>query len=394
MKNLDRIELFLYGFILLSLPLSNTALWIGVCLVYLFTLYRIVIRRDWRYRRTPLDIPFLTFLGLVFLSFFYSSAPDLTLKSLRKMAFFFLYFPTVMYFSQWLDRRQTLYRLLSLPILSGVATGVYASVRFLSDPEEGGYGFYGGRSTLAILMAVLLIAAISLGAERVVLPKKRLPRRLCWWLILLVLLSGLLVSLGRGAWVGALGAILAYAVLKKKKSVWLLAGVAAVCGMLVPAVRQRVFTLIHPLEHMSGRESIYRGASEVLWQKPILGFGFGTFKAVYPLPNPHNYGDWHNLYLEYYLNLGFVGCALFGYLVVQIFRVGRWVLQSDRIKDFQKELCLCVLLTMFALYLMGFFSLSTHDLPMVVLQGFYFGLLSSLGRTARQTAVAGDFSNG
>lgn len=383
MGYLDKIELFLYGATLLSIPLSNTATWIWTVLIFLFALYRFFIKRDGHYHRTPLDIAFLSLVGLSFLSIFYSISPQLTLKSFKKLIFFFLYIPTVVYFSRWLKRREIMFKLFSFLIIGGVLTGLYASIKFLLQVEARGKGFFGGPTTLATLMGVLLITALSLGEKNIIPFRKNLPRKLFWWSALLILLCGLLVSLGRAAIGATLVGILVYGWFKSRKSVLVLLVVIAVSVLLIPSIRERMLTLVHPLQHTSGRDSIYLGASKVLWERPILGFGFNTFKAVYPFPNPRNYGNWHNLYLEYYLDLGLVGLALFFYLGFQIFRVGWWILKSTTAKDFQKDMCACILLTMFVLYLMGFFSLSTYDLPMLILHSFYLGILSSLGKIVK-----------
>ena len=377
----DRLELLLYGATLVSIPLSNTATWIFVVFIFILTLYRLIIG-DAQYRRTPLDIAFLSLLALTFLSVVYSVSPEHTLRSFKKLIFFLLYLPTVICFSKWLGRREILRKIFSLLIVSGVITGLYASIRFVALAEARGKGFFGGPTTLGMLMAILIVTTLSLGEENVVFLKRRLPRRLFWWLALLILLCGLVVSSGRAAIGATVLGILFYAIFKRKWSGLVLLAAAALFIILMPSVGERMATVAHPLEHTSGRDSIYLGASRVLWERPVLGFGFNTFKVVYPLPNPRDFGNWHNLYLQYYLDLGLVGLAFLLYLIYRVFRVGAQTLKSPVLKGFQKDICFCILLSSVVLYLMGLFSFSTYDLPMLVLHSLYLGILSNYGRTA------------
>jgi hypothetical protein len=70
---------------------------------------------------------------------------------------------------------------------------------------------------------------------------------------------------------------------------------------------QRLFSL-----YGEGRAAVWRVAADGAWTHPVAGIGAGAFEQHWLAnrPQPQNFRDAHNLYLETFVELGIVGLAL------------------------------------------------------------------------------------
>lgn len=110
----------------------------------------------------------------------------------------------------------------------------------------------------------------------------------------------------------------------KMRRRWLL-GLAALGSAVIiatPQGRMRVMQSVDPSQWSTGRAQLWRAAVPHLAERPWFGHGLGSFDAILDpetiaaLPDP-GVGDWHNQYLQIYMESGIVGFAAFiGFLVV------------------------------------------------------------------------------
>jgi O-antigen ligase len=64
----------------------------------------------------------------------------------------------------------------------------------------------------------------------------------------------------------------------------------------------------------SDRDIIYKGAKEIMFKHPFLGYGPRTFKEVFPFPDQFadkGVGGWHNDILQIYFESGLLGLISF-----------------------------------------------------------------------------------
>jgi len=103
---------------------------------------------------------------------------------------------------------------------------------------------------------------------------------------------------------------------------------------------------------MGGRMEIYRVAIEAIADKPFIGWGAGLRPADVPQYatdplNPLHYKNFHNLYLQIILEIGFLGACVglffIGWAAYQIFQ------SSDNAVDSEIVLLLVILVSVFAL---------------------------------------------
>lgn len=186
-------------------------------------------------------------------------------------------------------------------------------------------GFFYTPMTFAAVVMFGLIAAVAL--------LRRLPRRLAVAGVVL-LAAGLLVSSTRSGWIGF--AVALPILLGVNKRAWLAAAAALVLvGAVIaatPVLRARFTSLSHvdtdPSSSTGARLYLWRDAWAQFKEKPLLGWGPGTFKAnverrhpdVVLLSNKHA----HNNYLHAMAETGLLGLAgflaTFGWLAARAWR--------------------------------------------------------------------------
>lgn len=214
-------------------------------------------------------------------------------------------------------------------------SGQIAFNRFLFDSREFNWALYYG------LTAIFALAFFSLKNEK-------------WrkWGLGIFIYLGLLLMLMtevRAAWVGIIPALILVTILMKKevKILLLIIPVLAVSLFLVDYFfkRQTVNMIKSEVEGFTPGERDTRAKKNVvfrllIWEqtwkliqeKPVLGWGFGSFPQYYiyknPLPSPKGIGPGssitpaHNHVLAITYKMGFLGLALFLFINLRVFLLG------------------------------------------------------------------------
>jgi O-antigen ligase len=136
----------------------------------------------------------------------------------------------------------------------------------------------------------------------------------------------ILITGSRGAIIGYATALLLALVWlwrRHRTLFWLLIGINIALVLIIDNSRiDRIATIANtPLEqNISARYAKWEVALTMISQQPILGTGLGTFRLTYPaLLDPIRSGMMllvHNDYLSFAVELGLIGAALFGTLLV------------------------------------------------------------------------------
>ncbi|MDR3609160.1 MAG: O-antigen ligase family protein [Ignavibacteriaceae bacterium] len=82
---------------------------------------------------------------------------------------------------------------------------------------------------------------------------------------------------------------------------------------------------------LSDRDVLYKGAKEILFNHPILGYGPRTFKSIFPLfseMTDKGVGGWHNEFLQIYFDSGIFGLTAYLLLIACIYFIGIKLLKS------------------------------------------------------------------
>ncbi|MEC4896223.1 MAG: IctB family putative bicarbonate transporter [Oscillatoria sp. PMC 1051.18] len=193
------------------------------------------------------------------------------------------------------------------------------------------------------LLAGYLMSAIALSLAAVFVWRRLLPRILAVTMVL-VNSACLYYTDSRGGWMGMLALLLTFGVLLRfwwdaylnpfwRK--WLLplvfgtmAGVLLLGIALVEPLRLRVMTIFAGREDSSNnfRFNVWEAVFEMIGDRPIIGIGPGNdaFNKIYPLYMRPKYTalSAYSIFLEIVVETGFIGFAVFLWLIVVTYNQG------------------------------------------------------------------------
>lgn len=177
---------------------------------------------------------------------------------------------------------------------------------------------YAGQNGLAAFMAEFLVFILAIAPAA----------RGIWYRFLMygsILFAAycVLFCFSRGGYVGLLVGLVVLGVMKDRKYLVVVVVLLATWQTVVPnAVRERVLMTYdgNAVESSANeRLQLWQDAFEIIPQHPILGTGFVTYRY---LGRSADYLDTHNYYVKITVETGFVGLALFAYLLWLIIREG------------------------------------------------------------------------
>jgi len=242
----------------------------------------------------------------------------------------------ILYFFAIAPRTITEVRNIVLTFCIALSVAV-AFARLLSGLGDGSGILVGGitsKGGLNVLGAFLSCgAALLLG---ILLQTDRMPNRVMLLFLMGVVLSTLVLTKSRGAWLG-LGAAVLYALLRVKSS-WLRVVVVLAALMLLGVGSLREILLSRASETSEGDPSflgrvvLWFYAWKVIKTNWLLGVGFDNFRYVkhfFGYPEAMSYSirfHTHNIFLEMLTDLGILGFVGAGWLYVRtLFRLDRVV---------------------------------------------------------------------
>ena len=208
------------------------------------------------------------------------------------------------------------------------------------------------------------------------------------WLIALAI--GLFLTFSRSCWlaVGAVFAALTYRRNRRLLTMLAIAGLLAV--IIVPYARHRVVQSFAISDWSSGRIQVWRIAYDRILDRPFFGHGLGTFSIIVDpeiradLPDS-GVGDWHNQFLQIYMESGLIGLSAFGWFVFQLFKGFRWAFRSSLNEDVKRAslggICLLSGALIFGLF-EDFLGSPSANISFWMLVGFGVGWLRHEGERA------------
>lgn len=335
-----------------------------VLLLGLLLLARVLVTREVRLRRTPLDLPVLAIVASAALSTVLSVNPTLSIvggyaryEGLVTIATYAgLFWLGAQFITEPRRARLLLRAMLAgasvecvLACWQALATSLGADLNVFGERSTifGGvaraFGTMANPNNLAIWLAML----IPVGLYETISARALRGRALAAAVTLLMTVT-IVITFGRSAWIGALCGVLLTAVLCARRvdsrralivaagSVVVAAGVLAAAGAIterlgVPffgPVSQRLSSLADPGSGTGGvRLHFYADTVRMVAQRPLVGYGPDTFGLVYP---SHTTGDWtpgeivdkaHSDILQVAASQGELGAAADVWLLVMLARM-------------------------------------------------------------------------
>ncbi|MAT39690.1 MAG: hypothetical protein CL946_08820 [Ectothiorhodospiraceae bacterium] len=254
-----------------------------------------------RFRMSPALYPILAFAAARLLAIIFSEHIDLSVHALRMEIFF--YSVAVMIFNEF-DELDVLFVVRFL-FIAGVLAALYGIFGYTTGMHNRAMSTTAGYYTLGMFLCAVLPVSIPFGERKDVFPRAWL-----WYAGTAVMLFGLLLTFNRLHWVAA-GAALTIGALLFNRKLLIPIGIGAAAALIFfPEIIDRFVTLFNVGEHMSDRDVLWKGASMLVGDHPVLGFGLRTFPAIFPLMHEvadKGVGSWHNDFLQVYMESGLLG---------------------------------------------------------------------------------------
>jgi hypothetical protein len=268
--------------------------------------------------KLPLFYPILIFMALRAFSIIFSQNYEVSSSEWQKWWLPLAYFAAGVN----LNRSEKAKGMVWVLAVAGGVAGLYATMRYLLSDIERAVSTSGGHDTLAnylVFTACLLLSQIALDPKAIWRQWKTA--------LLLPIMSGLILTFARAAYLACFIAVGAIGFLKKREIAILSAALVVVFLTLWaagPAIIKDRLSLSNPL-FASQRDILWRAGLEVLKEAPPWGHGAGSFGFTFP-PEYRaqlldtKIGNWHNLYLETLLDSGYLTLLVLLWILVWSFR--------------------------------------------------------------------------
>jgi len=315
------------------------------------------------YRRTPIDLAYFGFVASRILSIIFSINVALSLGGFAREIPFYILFVIVAQLS-FLSEKDQLKKLLWVLIAAGTIAALYGSAKVIFHIEPRASSTTGGYITLGMLLTIILAVTLGLGRNKIIFPS-----RLIWGIVIFAMGIGILLTLNRSHWI-VVALIFFIVGLKQERRVLGLSALFAILAVVfVPQLHDRFIQLIQFTRYASDRDVIWQGAFKIFFDRPIVGFGFGTFEEIFPLfasVTDKLISSWHCDYLQVYMEGGIIGLGALLWLWISVFRTGFMIIKRKEIDPFYKNLAYSIMLGMLAFAVSGIWG------------GFVTGLLGTL----------------
>ena len=346
----DRITLLILLLVCATTVFSTAivqSLVVALTMAVVICLFR---KRPLTFTRTPLDLPFATFVAARVVSIAFSQDRALSLPALYIEYFYYIMFFLV---THTLDRNVIagLRSTVSVLISAAACAAIVGVAGVLLDLSPVASSTTAGTYTLGAFLCALLPLAL------LVQPSQRMKmgngvRLVSAGLICL----GITLTLDRLHWAGMAITLVVVGLFFQRRILLLsLIGGAAVT-LAFPPVLSRLETIVHLGHNMAGRDIIWRGALMLIDRHPIIGFGPRTFTEIFPLFSQMwvpGVSSWHNDYLQVYMESGLVALIPLLWIIATVYYQGWRILRSRVIPPDTRNLLLGLGLSLTVIFLVG-----------------------------------------
>lgn len=383
----------------LGLSLPSEALMITITMIFFARiLYDLRINRD--FLKHPISIAILVYLGWMLITCLTSARPVISIKAFASKLWFIT--PCYWFFMQMVDEnlknavRYFNCYALGLAIIVIITTYLHALSGF--DEHYAHYvmsPFYNDHTAYGAALAFM----IPLSVGFIFLPESKLPHKIFYIVISLILLTGFYLSFSRAAWISLVASVGVLIILKLRiKLSWLISGGLIISALLFIYADDILYKMSRNsqdssgnfMEHVQSMSNISTDASNMerinrwtaafgmIKERPVFGWGPGTYQFEYaPFQVGYyrtiistDFGDGGNAHSEYIgpcAESGVPG-ALTVFAIVFLFLyygIRTYIYSDDKTL---KILSLCMTLSLISYYTHGVFNnfLDTDKLSAIV----------------------------
>jgi O-antigen ligase len=350
-KTLSIIPRYAIYALLIFTPLARASVqgW-AITIIYMLSLIALTaflleksITWEWKWIKTPLDLPILCLLLLCFLSTIFSLHRFTSIWS----TILLINYLTIFYLTIHLTRTRSQFRQV-IYLIIGVAGFLsifglfkklganpfpwwdYTDLKYSPDFLSSTYGNHNHLAGYLEMATPLTLGLFLVGYRHGVVS-------ILVYLSFLLLIA-LVLTLSRGGWMSALMgfAFMAFALLtsryfQRKKLLMALIGGSLALALIVLAstpVVERVRTVMEKEEEASlySRVLVWGGVMHMMGDHPLLGIGPGTFPIVFTQYQPPGFASRyfyaHNDYLHFTSEVGLPLIVIISWMVIALYRKG------------------------------------------------------------------------
>ncbi len=353
--------------------------------LFLLQLFASILSLFWLFesgknKKEAIDI--FTWLIIVFgsvriLSIVFSDFPSVSYQAFYKDALFYLAFFSMSFYIKVLDKERIKKIILAF-IAGAVLVSIIGLIQFNLKIVDRAQAFSSGYATYSsFLLAALGLFVVSSS------PNSEKNERLFWLLGISFLLSGIITSQGRTNIAVAGLVFIAGMVFKKtnlKSAVLIIIVTALISFISFSNNRKEITERVENPTTLSDRNIIMKGAEELAFTHPVLGFGPRTFHNIFPYKNEladKGIGSWHNDFVQVYFESGLLGLLSFLAIIAAAIYYGLKIIRSKQNNEEEKIFTLGILLSVTALILSAI-TAGFIDSPVLSIEFAFFLSLFSL----------------
>ena len=239
----------------------------------------------------------------------------------------------------------------------------------------------------------LLITPIFILFAAIFMKIKFFRRKNIWWGLEVLILSGMaiLASFSEGAWIAIVFVIGLLALTTPLR--WRIISAALLVFLaviLIPPARDYSVRLL-TFQDVSGdvRLALWQGTWNLLRDRPVFGAGLGGFPAVYPEYKLDRHVELlqypHNIFLNWWTELGFAGLIILIWMLVLFFRQGWHALRHEH-DDYRSPWPLLAVMT--GIIIHGLVDVPYFKNDLAVLFWVWLGLMTIITREHKQEQIS------
>jgi O-antigen ligase len=275
----------------------------------------------------------LTFGIIRLITVFTSEYPNVSYEVLYKEAIFYLFFFSANFYLKIFSVEKRLI-IIQIFLFAAAIASLTGIISFNLNYYDRAQSFSSGYTVFSTyLLAALPILIFS------PLNKDDKKDRYLRVIGIIIIVIGLVTSLGRTSIALAVLFLVFGVILKKISYRDILIILIVVSLLALLSFHNNSHQVIGRIDNpvgLSDRDVLYKGAKEILFNHPILGYGPRTFKSIFPLfseMTDKGVGGWHNEFLQIYFDSGIFGLTAYLLLIVCIYFIGIKLLKSRIYRD-------------------------------------------------------------
>lgn len=287
----------------------------ALCLLWLL--------EKWNEKKKAFDVfskIFLIFLIVRLAALIFSEFIGVSVQILYKEVLFYLCFFSLSFYLKTFDYEK-IKNILYYFSFASVVIALIGIVRFNLSIVERAESFSSGYSTFSsyLLAGLGCMLAFAENTKKI---------KYFQWLRIVaaaIILVGIVTSLGRANAVIAAAMLIISLFLKRMKLLHVIYIILITIPLSYLSFQNNSIQVNQRIEaptQLSDRDIIYKGAGEIIFNHPLLGYGPKTFSEIFPHREDFadkGIGSWHNDLLEVYFESGSLGLAAYMLLIFSVF---------------------------------------------------------------------------